>query len=562
MKTSSLAIGHEDRVLEVEALPRHERDEHVLPHGQLAHVGAGSVGEHVAGLDLVTGADDRRLVVASGLVTPLELHQRVDVRDLGLVGLGTDDDSRRVDALDRAVAARERAHAGVASELTFHARADERRVAADEGHGLALHVGAHEGAVRVVVLQEGHEGRGDAHHLVRRDVHQLDHVGRDHVEVAVEARRHERLAELALLVEVGRGLGDVLALFLEGRVPRHLVGDLALGHAAVRRLDEAELVDASEGGQRRDEADVRTFRGLDGADAAVVRGVDVADLEARSLAREAAGAERAEAALVRDLGERAAEVLLHHRGDWLRVDEVVRHERVDLLRHAHALFDGALHANQTDAVLVLHQLPDRADAAVAEVVDVVDRAATVLELDEVTNGLEDVLRREHLRVELRALVLGDVAVELVVQLEATDLREVVALRVEEQVVEEGLRRLERRGVTRTEATVDLHDRVLGRLDLLGEHGVAQVRTDVEAVDEEDLELLDARLAQLLELGLGDLFVDLEDNLASLLVDDVVRRDLPDQLLHVDRQAIDLAVVNLVFFLTTTSLPILMSRVAR
>ena len=79
--------------------------------------------------------------------------------------------------------------------------------------------------------------------------------------------------------------------------------------------------------------------------------------------------------------------------DRLRVDEVVRHERVDLLRHAHALLDGALHADEADAVLVLHQLADRADAAVAEVVDVVDRAAAVLQLDEVAHRLEDVLRR-------------------------------------------------------------------------------------------------------------------------------------------------------------------------
>ena len=39
----------------------------------------------------------------------------------------------------------------------------------------------------------------------------------------------------------------------------------------------------------------------------------------------------------------------------------------------HALLDRALHADQTDAVLVLEQLADRAHAAVAEVVDVVDR---------------------------------------------------------------------------------------------------------------------------------------------------------------------------------------------
>ena len=50
-----------------------------------------------------------------------------------------------------------------------------------------------------------------------------------------------------------------------------LVGDAAFADLAVRRLDEAVLVDAGERRQRRDEADVRTFRRLDRADAAVVR---------------------------------------------------------------------------------------------------------------------------------------------------------------------------------------------------------------------------------------------------------------------------------------------------
>ena len=130
----------------------------------------------------------------------------------------------------------------------------------------------------------------------------------------------------------------------------------------------------------------------------------------------------------------------------------MRHERLDLLRHAHALLDGALHANQTDAVLVLDELADRANAAVAEVIDVVDRAAAVLQLDEVTNGLEDVLRGQH-RVSSAGLLVG-MSVELVVQLEAADLGEVVALGVEEQVVEELLRRLERRRIAGAEATIN------------------------------------------------------------------------------------------------------------
>ena len=82
----------------------------------------------------------------------------------------------------------------------------------------------------------------------------------------------------------------------------------------------------------------------------------------------------------------------------LRVDQVVRHQRFDFL-NAHALLDRALHANETDAVLVLDQLAHRANAAVTEVVDVVDRAVAVLELDEVDGRLEDILLGEDLDLE-------------------------------------------------------------------------------------------------------------------------------------------------------------------
>src|SRR5206468_4788259 len=105
----------------------------------------------------------------------------------------------------------------------------------------------------------------------------------------------------------------------------------------------------------------------------------VAHLEPGPLARETARAERGEAALVRDLGERVRlvhelrelrgpEELLDDRGDGLVVDELLRHQRLDVLE-GHALLDRAFHPDETDAVLVLDELADRADAAVAEVVE-------------------------------------------------------------------------------------------------------------------------------------------------------------------------------------------------
>src|SRR6478735_5659306 len=169
------ALADEDRVFEVVALPGHERDDHVLTERELTHVRRRTVGKHVTLLHVFARADDRLLVVAGALVGALVLGQVIDVRHLiTLTRDGADDDAFGIDALDHAITPRDDTHAGVDRNATFHRGADERRFRAYERHGLALHVGAHECAVRVVVLQEGHERRGDAHHLVRRDVHQLD----------------------------------------------------------------------------------------------------------------------------------------------------------------------------------------------------------------------------------------------------------------------------------------------------------------------------------------------------------------------------------------------------
>ena len=69
------------------------------------------------------------------------------------------------------------------------------------------------------------------------------------------------------------------------RVRRQFTDDLAVGG-----LDEAVLVDASEGGEAADEADVGAFRSLDWTDTAVVTEVHVADIEAGAVTGEAAGA--------------------------------------------------------------------------------------------------------------------------------------------------------------------------------------------------------------------------------------------------------------------------------
>ena len=410
-------------------------------------LGRRTVGDDLAGLDRVTDLHQRTLVDAGVLVRALELHQRVDV-DARFAGFevagGANDDTRRVDLVDDARAAGGDGRAGIARDRLFHAGADERRLGLDQRHRLALHVRAHQRAVGVVILEERNERGGDRDELLGADVHQRDLVARSDQELAVAAGRDDLLGEGAVLVELGIGLGDRVLRLFHRREVDDLVGHLAVDDLAVRRLDEAVLVDAAEAGERVDEADVRAFRSLDRADPAVVRRVDVADLEARALAGEAARPERRDAALVGDFRQRIGLVHelrqlrraeeLAHRGDRrLGVDEVVRHDR----RHvdaAHALLDRALHAQQADAILVLEQLADRADAAVGEIVDVVDLALAVLEVHQLLDDREDVFLAQR-----RDGVLG-VEAEAHVELDAADRGEVVALGIEEQAVEQARRR--------------------------------------------------------------------------------------------------------------------------
>ena len=69
-----------------------------------------------------------------------------------------------------------------------------------------------------------------------------------------------------------------------------------------------------------------------------------------------------------------SEELLDRGDDGTDVDQGLRRDRLDVLG-GHALTDDALHAAEADAHLVLDQLADAADAAVGEVVLVVEAVA-------------------------------------------------------------------------------------------------------------------------------------------------------------------------------------------
>ena len=514
------ALADDDGVLVVAAFPAHERHQDVPAEGQLAVVGGTGVGDRIALLQAHPHVHDGALVDARPLVGADVLLKQVLVQ---LAGIGLDLDAVGGDAGDDAGAPGDHDLTRVQGGAPLHAGADDRRLRLQERHGLALHVRAHQGAVGVVVLEERDEGRGDRDDLLGRDVHVLDGVGPRLGELVSVAARDPVAHEVAFRVELGVGLGDVvLFLFVRGQVldlrghhrsdlERLRLLALQLGdrgfvellagladdfavlahdvHAgevaadvgvvpgdrpldlAVGRLDEAVAVDAAEGGQRSDQSDVRAFRRLDRADATVVAVVDVANVEAGALAREPAGAQRGEASLARQFGQRvglvhelaelaAAEELLHRRHHGPDVDEGVRGRLVDFLDR-HALADDALHAEQADPEGVLDQLAVGADAAVAQVVDVVRSAEAAVQLDQVADDRRDVLTGDDplLAVQLGPHPLGHRG-ELLVELVAADATEVVAAEVEEEALDQLAGVVAGRRVARAQLLVDLDQGVL------------------------------------------------------------------------------------------------------
>ena len=174
-------------------------DDHVLAQGQLAVVGAGasrpapSPCVHDVALE-----DDRALVDAGALVGAVVLAQGVDAARAVLF---LHDDRVAGDADHFAGVFGDDHLAGVDGRLVFHAGADDGRFGADQRHGLALHVGAHQGAVGVVVLQEGDQRGRDAHDLLGRDVHEAHLVGLGEFKGFAAARRRARVVEFADRVE-------------------------------------------------------------------------------------------------------------------------------------------------------------------------------------------------------------------------------------------------------------------------------------------------------------------------------------------------------------------------
>ena len=290
------ALGDEDGVFEVVAVPRHERDAHVLAQRQFTEVGGRAVCQHVAALNRLTQGHARHLVDAGVLVRAGVLGQVIDVDTcfarVHLVFVNFDNDTGGIHVLHHAAALGNGGYAGVDGNSTFHTGTYQRLISAQGRNRLTLHVRTHQCTVGVIVFQERDQGRTDGNHLLGGYVHVVNLVAAEQARFAFATAGNQIVYETAFVAQVGVRLGNNEVTLFNSRQVMNFVGHHAVGHFTIRGFEEAVFVSLCVHGQGVDQTDVRTFRGFDWADATVVSRVYVSHFEARTFTGQTTRAER------------------------------------------------------------------------------------------------------------------------------------------------------------------------------------------------------------------------------------------------------------------------------
>jgi len=68
----------------------------------------------------------------------------------------------------------------------------------------------------------------------------------------------------------------------------------------------------------------------------------------------------------------------------------MRHKVFDLLQ-THSLFDGTLHPDKADAILIFQQLTNSANTTVTEMINIIYSATTVFKLNKIANNFKNII---------------------------------------------------------------------------------------------------------------------------------------------------------------------------
>ena len=409
-------FAQQNSILVVVAFPSHEADQRVLAQCQLALAGGSTVCDNLVCLYSLSQVYNRLLVQAGALVGSLIFNQLIYV---SLRVIISNHDFICGNSFHNTGVLCNNADTGVLRSLVFHTCADNGGICYQQGYCLTLHVGAHQRTVRVIVFQEGNQCSRNGYHLLGRNVHQLYLFSVYLDDFLFASTGNLLMHEMSFFIQRLIRLCYVVDFFLvRSHIDKFICNNgllTALVNLSVGCLNEAVFIDACEGCQCIDQANVRAFWCLNGAHSAVMRMVNVTHLEAGSVSGQTAGAQCGKSSLVCQLGQRvilvhelrqlrAAEEFLNCRCNRAHVNQCLWCYHSQILC-CHSFAHHTLHSGQTDAELVLQQLANGTDTSVAQMVDIVHIAIAVIQMDHIVNGCKNIFQCNMLRQQLMDVFL-------------------------------------------------------------------------------------------------------------------------------------------------------------
>ena len=483
-------LGNEDGVLEVIAVPRHEGDEHILPQRQFAQIGGRAVGKYITTRDHIARLDQRLLVDTSVLVGAGVFGEVVNIYPqtarLHFIIIDLDDNTRGINEINHPATLGAHQYAGIAGNDPFHTGTDQRLVGAQRRHRLTLHVRAHQRTVSVIMLQEWNKRSGDGDDLLRRNVHIINTVSTRQHEFIFVAGRDKIVAESAVFIKRGIRLGDNVFGFLNCRKIFRFHRHLAIHDFPIRRFKETVFIGFGINGKRVDQADVRTFRRFNGAETTVVRRVHVAHFKTRAFARQSTRAERGNTALVSDFRQRVvlihklrqlrrAEEFFDRGGNRFLVNQIFRRQLFGF-NLAQALFNRALEAHQTNAESIGCHFTDATDAAITEVVNIINRTVTIFNGNQCFQDADNIFPGEH------TATFFFLNPQAAIEFHPPDAGKIIAFFIEKEIFKKTIRRIFRRRFTRTHHAVNFRPRIILISAFISTQSISNISATVQLID--------------------------------------------------------------------------------
>ena len=300
---------------------------------------------------------------------------------------------------------------------------------------------------------------------------------------------------MTVFFNLGISLSNFELTFLIGRKINHIFGHHAVNNFAVWAFNKAIFVDTSISRQRVNQTNVWTFRCFNRADTTIVGWVHIADFKSGAITAQTTGAQSRQTTFVCNLGQRV--VLIHklrqlrrteelsdNRGNRFGVDQILRFDIVQNFRR-HSFANGSFHTEQAHAILIFHQLTDRANTTVAQVVNIINFAFTVAEFNQVFNNTQNIIFAQN-AASIRGFVKRNI--QSGIDFNTTDRRQVITFVIKEQTVKELICSIICRWFTRTHNTIDIKQSFFTASVFISSQSVADIWADIHAVNKQGFKL--------------------------------------------------------------------------